>query len=106
FADARAQGYGSHPDTTGRTPFHGYYFKILTAQGPDAKGGAYDYMAGTRMIGGFALVAWPARYGVSGFTTFIVNQDGVVFQNDLGPNTAHAAPAMTKFDPGKNWTKV
>lgn len=106
FAEARAEGYTSRPDASGRTPFHGYYFKILAAQGPDAKGGAYEYLAGNRMIGGFALVAWPASYGASGFTTFMVNQDGVVFQNDLGSGTARIAPGMTKFDPGKGWTKV
>jgi hypothetical protein len=101
---AQSQGYrkvGSKP-----VPYHGYYYRILTAQGPDAPGGAYDYLAHGRMIGGFALVAFPAQYGVSGVMTLLVNQDGVVYQKDLGPNTASAAAAIKTFNPDKTWKKV
>jgi hypothetical protein len=79
---------------------------ILTAQGKDAPGGAYDYLAHGRMIGGFALVAHPAQYGVSGVMTFIVNQDGVVYQKDLGPDSAAIARAMKEFNPDSTWKKV
>jgi len=102
-ARARAEGYGvSH----GRAPFHGYYYRILTAQGPEATGGASDYIANGHMIGGFAMVAFPAHYGVSGVMTFIVSHDGVVYQKDLGPNTAKLAEQMKRFDPDKGWQKV
>ena len=107
FAKARAEGYfgGEGPDANaGPSPYHGYYFKILTAQGSAAKGGAYGYMAGNHMIGGFGLVAYPATYRVSGITTFIVNQDGVVYQQDLGPKTSEIASSMTQFNPGPGWT--
>jgi hypothetical protein len=104
FARARAEGY--RLGTTTPAPFHGYYYRILTAQGPDAQGGAYAYVAQDKMIGGFALVAYPARYGVSGVMTFIVNHDGVVFQRDLGPNTAATAKAMKQFNPDTKWTRV
>jgi hypothetical protein len=106
MADARAQGYGKgNAASKGRRPYHGYYFKILTGQGPDAPDGAYDYIANGHMIGGFALVAFPAQYGVSGIMTFIVNHDGVVYQKDLGPRTAVLANEMTVFDPGPSWSK-
>jgi hypothetical protein len=99
---ARGEGYrGEKP-----TPYHGYYYRILTAQGPDAPGGAYDYLAHGRMIGGFAMVAFPAQYGASGIMTFIVNQDGVVYQKDLGPNTEALARALKTFNPDKTWQKV
>lgn len=103
FAAARAEGYalGGKGD-----PFHGYYFRVLTAQGPAAPGGAYDYLAQGKMIGGFALVAYPAKWDNSGVMTFIVNHDGVVFQKDLGPETAAAAKAIKTFDPGDGWTRV
>jgi hypothetical protein len=107
FAKARAEGYfgGEGPDPdAGPSPYHGYYFKILTAQGASAKGGAYSYMAGNHMIGGFGLVAYPATYRVSGVTTFIVNQDGVVYQQDLGPKTSAIASRMTEYNPGPGWT--
>ena len=109
FAEARAEGYAPRAagsDIDHSAPFHGYYYKILKAQGPAARGGAYDYVAGGRMIGGFALVAYPASYGVSGFTTFMVNQDGVVFQRDLGPGTGKIASKITQFNPTKAWIKV
>lgn len=89
-----------------RTPYHGYYFRILTGQGKDAPGGAYSYLAQGHMIGGFAVVAWPAKYGASGIMTFIVNQDGVVFEKNFGPNTAAIAGGMRLFNPDAGWTKV
>ncbi len=104
-AQARAEGYGK----AGRgapVPYHGYYYRILTAQGPDAPDGAYDYMAHGRMIGGFALVAFPAQYGVSGVMTFIVNHEGVVYQRDLGPDTTAIARGMKVFNPDATWKKV
>ena len=88
------------------SPYHGYYYHILTAQGPDAAGGAYDYVVHGKMIGGFALVAYPAKYDSSGVMTFIVNQDGVVFQKDLGPKTAAIAKAMKTFNPDSTWKPV
>jgi len=102
-ARARGEGYraGGKP-----IPYHGYYFRILKGQGPSAQGGAYDYVVRGKMIGGFALVAYPAEYGNSGIMTFMVNQDGVVFEKDLGRDTAARARAITKFDPDSSWTKV
>jgi hypothetical protein len=86
-------------------PYHGYYYRILKAQGPDAPGGAYSYLAQGKMIGGFALVAWPASYGNSGVMTFIVNHEGVVYERDLGPDTATAVKKITRFDPDKSWKR-
>jgi hypothetical protein len=103
IAEATRQGYKAGE---GRTPYHGYYFKILTRQGPDAHGGALDYVVNGKMIGGFALVAYPAEYRNSGVMTFIVNHDGVVYQKDLGPRTAELAERMTSFNPDQTWTKV
>jgi hypothetical protein len=100
---ASAEGYRIG---AGRAPFHGYYYKILTRQGPSAKGGAMDYIVRGRMIGGFALVAYPAEYDNSGVMTFIVNQDGVVYEKDLGPNTAGIASNMAAYDPDQTWHKV
>jgi hypothetical protein len=106
FAVAQSRGYGLGSSApSGHAPFNGYYFKILTGQGPSAPGGAYSYLAGTHMIGGFALVAYPVKYGVSGVMTFLVNHDGVVYQKDLGEKTSEIAEKMTVFDPGKGWTK-
>jgi DUF2950 family protein len=102
-AEATQQGYRVGD---GRAPFHGYYFKILTRQGPDAPGGAVDYVVNGKMIGGFAIVAYPAEYRNSGVMTFIVNHNGTVFQKDLGPHTAELAERMTAFDPDASWTKV
>jgi hypothetical protein len=104
FADARAEGYA--PGEGKRAPYHGYLYRILKAQGPNAPGGAYDYMVRGRMIGGFALVAYPAAYGRSGVMTFVVNHDGVVYEKDLGPETAKIAGEMTLFDPDESWSKV
>jgi hypothetical protein len=103
---ARARGEGYSKRAAAPVAYWGYYYRILTAQGKDAPGGAYDYMAHGRLLGGFALVAFPAQYGVSGVMTFIVNQDGVVYQKDLGPNTAAIARAMTQFNPDSTWTKA
>jgi hypothetical protein len=103
FAAATSAGYRV---TGGRTPYHGYYYRILTKQGPDASGGAIDYVVNGKMIGGFALVAYPAQYGNSGVMTFLVNHDGVVFQKDLGPRTTEIARAMSEFNPDRSWQKV
>jgi hypothetical protein len=102
-AEATAQGYrvGS-----GRSPFHGYYFKILTKQGAAAPGGVLDYVVRGKMIGGFALVAYPAVYKNSGVMTFIVNHAGTVYQKDLGPDTTKLAGKMTSFNPDKTWQKA
>lgn len=105
LANARAEGYSTTP-IKGRQPYHGYFFKILTAQGATARDGAYDYIANGHMIGGFALVAFPAQYGVSGIMTFIVNHDGVVYQRDLGPRTTALASEMTLFNPDPSWSKT
>jgi len=106
IVNARAEGYTGDPKKDQRTPYHGYYFRILKGQGKNAAGGAYSYMANRRMIGGFALVAYPAEYGRSGIMTFVVNQSGVVFQKDLGPDTAKIAGAMALYDPDSTWSKA
>ena len=87
-------------------PFKGYYFKVLKRQGPHPPGGAYDYVINGNMIAGFALLAWPADYGVSGVMTFVVNQQGKVFQKNLGPKTSAIAAALTRYDPDASWTEV
>jgi hypothetical protein len=84
--------------------YHGYRYRILTAQGPAAPGGALDYLTGNQLTLGFGLVAWPTTYGESGVMTFIVNHDGRVFQRDLGPETASAVDSVTAYDPGPGWT--
>jgi Protein of unknown function (DUF2950) len=105
---AQAAGEGRTLDTTGSSPspFHGYYFKILTAQGPAAPGGARDYLVDGRMSGGFALVAWPAQYDVTGVMTFIINHDGILSEKDLGPGTDAAVRSMALYDPDPSWTAV
>ena len=102
IAQAKAEGYGSG---TGE-PYHGYRYKILTGQGEDAPGGAYDYIVKGQMIGGFALVAYPARWGASGVMTFIVNHDGLVYQRNLGKETAATASRMSRFNPDSTWSIV
>jgi hypothetical protein len=87
-------------------PYEGYYFRILTGEGPNANGGPKSYLQSGRMTGGFALIAWPARYGSSGITTFTAGPDGDVYQKDLGSDTAHIAAAMTTFDPDLTWARV
>lgn len=102
YAAARAEGYGK--GSSGKPyPYHGYFYRILKGQGPEARGGAYGYVAQGRMIGGFALVAYPAAYGNSGVMSFIVNHDGTVYEKDLGPDTAKIAKAMSVFNPDKSW---
>jgi len=103
IASATSQGYKVGG---GRAPYHGYYYKILTRQGPAAHGGAYDYVVRGNMIGGFALVAYPAAYRNSGVMTFLVNHDGTVFEKDLGPQTVKIAEAITSFNPDSTWKKV
>lgn len=105
YGRAKAEAYGKG-EPGKPAPYHGYYFRILKAQGPHAKGGAYDYVAKGQMIGGFALVAYPATWGTSGVMTFLVNQDGVVFQKDLGPKTSSIATSMKTFDPDESWAAV
>jgi hypothetical protein len=87
-------------------PYHGYFFRILTAQGDAADGGAYSYFVKDKMLLGFAMIAYPARYGCSGIMSFIVNQGGAVYQKDLGPDTASVARAMTAYSPDNSWKKV
>jgi len=103
MAQATRQGYRAG---AGRTPYHGYYFKILTRQGPSAEGGAVDYVVQGKMIGGFALVAYPAEYRNSGVMTFLVNHRGTVFQKDLGPQTRKLSEQMNSFNPDATWTRV
>jgi hypothetical protein len=103
IAQATSQGYTVGG---GRTPYHGYYFKILTRQGPNAPGGALDYVVRGKMIGGFALVAYPAEYGNSGVMTFLVNHGGTVFQKDFGPRTAEIAGQISSYNPDQTWKKV
>jgi len=93
-------------DSTVLTPFHGYLYRMLTQQGENAPGGAYDYRANDTLLGGFAVLAYPARYGTSGVVSFMVNQDGVVYQKDLGQNTAALAAEMTEFDPDPSWKRA
>ena len=102
-AQASAEGYKAGE---GRTPYHGYYYRILTQQGPHAQGGALDYVVKGKMIGGFALVAYPAEYGNSGVMTFLVNHAGTVYQKDLGADTTMLARRMTSFDPDQTWKKT
>ena len=125
-ATARAEGYGPKPETadSGSTasagvakaekenaagphaPYHGYYFKILTRQGPAAPGGRYGYIINGNMIAGYALVAYPDKWGSSGVMTFIINQQGRVYQKNLGASTAKIAPAMTEYNPDPSWKLV
>jgi len=106
LAEAQEQGYRRSAAPHGRLPYHGYFFKVLTGQGNNAPGGAADYIVRGKMIGGYGLVAWPARYGDSGVMTFIVNHDATVYQQNLGPNTAALAEVMTRYDPDPSWQKV
>jgi len=103
---AQAAEQGRRLANTPPTPFHGYYFKILTSQGAAAPGGAKDYIVNGRMTGGFALVAWPAVYDSTGVMTFIVGSDGVVREKDLGADSASAVPAMHDFNPDASWSPV
>ena len=103
-AFATAEGYKANPNS--HTPFHGYYFHMLDGQTANAPGGAKQYVVDGKKTGGFAFVAYPAEYGNSGIMTFIINQDGVLLQKDLGKTTTDIATAMTNFDPDSTWTIV
>jgi hypothetical protein len=105
IARATREGYRGALDEDPPEPFHGYLFKILKAQGEHANGGAFDYVAEGKMILGFALVAYPAKYEASGIMSFIVNQEGVIYEKDLGEETAEVAAAMTRFDPDPSWRR-
>lgn len=103
-AFATAEGYSARPEA--HAPFHGYYFHMLKGQSGHAPGGAKDYVVDGRMVGGFALVAYPAEYGNSGVMTFIINQDGELLQKDLGAATRETASKMSEFDPDSEWSPV
>jgi len=106
IAKAAREGYIGRRLLGRRNPYHGYHYKILKAQGKNAPGGEHDYIVEGKMIGGFALVAYPDEYGNSGVMTLIVNQDGVVYEKDLGKETEKTARAMKKFDPDETWKKA
>jgi hypothetical protein len=106
FAAARDQGYSGKTLGEEPEPYHGYFYRILTAQAKNAPGGAQDYVVRGKMIGGFALIAYPAHYRASGVMAFIVNHDGVVYQKNLGKTTKKAVHAIKAFDPDKTWTRV
>jgi Protein of unknown function (DUF2950) len=97
---------GFTPEAGTQQPFHGYFYRILTKQGADAKGGAKDYVVNGKMTGGFAFVAYPEKYGDTGITSFIINQGGLVYEKDLGKGTIELAKAMTEFNPDKSWSSV
>lgn len=103
LAAASAEGYGQAVATA---PYHGYVYRLLTSQGAEAPGGALDYLVDGKLAKGFALVAYPSNYGSSGVMTFMVNQDGAVWQRDLGEDTAQAAAAITQFNPDASWTPL
>ena len=109
-ASATTEGYGGAttapaPSATPERAYHGYRYRLLTSQGPNAKGGPLSYLVDGKLIGGFGVVAFPAQYGNSGIMTFITNHDGVVYQRDFGPDTEKIAQAMTEFDPGPGWAR-
>jgi hypothetical protein len=104
-AKAAKEGYSGRARAGKPEPYHGYDYRMLTAQGKDAPGGAYDYLVNGKMIGGFAVVAYPAKYGVSGVMTFVVNHDGIVYEKDLGGATPSVAGSMKLFNPDKTWKK-
>ena len=105
FAERASEGYETKTADEPR-PYHGYLFRILEEQGPHAEGGAYGYRAKGKLIGGFAMDAYPAKYAASGVMTFLVNHDGVVFEKDLGPHTTELARKMKRFDPDESWKRV
>jgi hypothetical protein len=105
IAEAQEKQYTKATTAEGELqPYEGYLFRILRKQGPAAPGGRYNYVINDHMIGGFGLVAYPHEWGRSGIMTFIVNQQGIVFQKDLGPKTAQIVKAMTEYNPDKTWT--
>jgi len=105
-AEAHAEGYIDHKKGSGPHPFHGYYFRILTRQGKAAPGGEINYLSHGNLTGGFALVAFPEVWDQSGIMTFIVNQDGQVYQRNLGENTLRVARRMKEYNPDVTWTLV
>jgi hypothetical protein len=106
FAEATGEGYAVKDAPATPQPYHGYFYRILTAQGPSAPGGAKRWVKDGSMIGGFGLIAWPADHGSSGVMTFIVGPTGIVYQKDLGGQTAELAKAITTYDPDDSWTPV
>ncbi|MEI8341063.1 MAG: DUF2950 domain-containing protein [Verrucomicrobiota bacterium] len=106
LAKATSEGYDPKKKSDAPQPYHGYYYKVLKAQGSAAPGGKYNYVINGNMIAGFALVAWPSIYDQSGIMTFIVNQQGKVFQKNCGPETASVAARMTEYNPDKTWILV
>jgi Protein of unknown function (DUF2950) len=106
MAQAQEKGYPGERVSGKPMPYHGYFFRVLTGQGTSAPKEARQYIRGSRMTNGFALIAWPASYGASGIMTFIVNQGGIVFQKDLGPHTAAIAAATKLFDSDLSWARV
>jgi hypothetical protein len=102
---ARAEGYGAKDSHERREPYHGYFYRILKSQGPDAPGGAYSYVVNGHMIGGFAVLAFPAKWGDSGVMTFIAGQDGIIYEKNLGPNTTALARGITIFNPDASWKR-
>ena len=104
MADAAAEGYRAI--TGKRTPYHGYFYRMLFAQDASANGGAMEYFDGGKLVRGVALLAWPAHYGLSGVKSFMVNQDGVVYEQDLGEHTDVTVQAIDSFDPGAGWSAV
>lgn len=104
FAQAAREGYRKTSNEP--IPYHGYYFKVLEAQGENAPGGAYEYILNGKMIGGFGMIAYPAKYGISGVMTFVVNHDGIVYEKDLGKDTAKIAANIKAFDPDKTWKRA
>jgi hypothetical protein len=107
LAQATQEGYGDRVEHRGEPkPYHGYLYRILTRQGDSAPGGAFDYLVRGKLIGGFALVAYPVTYGLSGVKTFIVNHDGTVYENDLGTETLTIGAEMTSYEPDSSWSQV
>jgi hypothetical protein len=106
FARAAEEGYTPRKTGEKRKPYHGYFFNILKSQGSNAPGGEKDYIVDSKMTAGFGLLAYPAEYGVSGIMTFTVNQEGIIYEKDLGPNTEAVAKTISKYDPDKTWKKV
>ena len=106
IADAATQGYKFQQRTASAAPFHGYFYRVLTSQGKDAPGGAKKYIVDGKMTGGYAFLAWPAEYRSSGVMTFMINQDSVIVQKDLGPDTATIAKEMSAFNPDSSWEQV
>lgn len=106
LAAAAAEGYAATAGANGPAPYHGYVYRMLFSQGPAAEGGGREYVVGGKLTGGFALLAYPADYGETGIQTFMVNQDGLVWQRDLGEKTAEVAAAITRFNPDSSWTPI